>query len=358
MLKFNITKSFGSDENNRMFHFKGDINLTGVCVIFGDSGAGKTTLLRCLIGLEACSGDISFKQQSWLTTKPTGAVQNIPIEKRHIGVVFQEPRLFPHLNVQQNLQLAVNKADNSSFTIEQLAEDLGFTALLNQQTTQLSGGQKQRIAIARALLTNPQLLVMDEPLSSLDVASKRTLLPFLKQISQQIPILYITHSEHELFYLSHQMVLINNGGIEAIGEPQRLFLDSHLSLIKFAQQGLILTLLVKTFDAEEALIKGCLDGQTLYVSAELAPKTDQIQVKINSRDVIIALQPIEGSSLLNCLLVEIVDVRHDQQKAVILTLKAQSQCLYAYITLRSFNKLKLAIGSQVYAHVKTMSIVN
>jgi molybdate transport system ATP-binding protein len=358
MLKFNITKSFGESKSTRSFHFQGEVSLNGVCTIFGDSGAGKTTLLRCLIGLETCEGSITFQQQTWLGTDGHQPAKNLSVAKRKIGVVFQEPRLFPHLNVQQNLQLAVNKAHNSPFTIVQLAKELGFSDLLHHQTTQLSGGQKQRIAIARALLTNPRLLVMDEPLSSLDIVSKRLLLPFLKQISEHIPILYITHSEQELFYLSKQMLLISNGRIEASGEPKALFLNRHLSLIEIAQQGLILDVLVKQYDPEEALIKGCLDGQTLYVSAEQKPNTDMIQVKINSRDVIVALQPIEGSSLLNCLSVEVIDVRQDQQKAVILTLKMQSQCLYAYITLRSFNKLRLVIGSRVYAHVKTMSIVN
>lgn len=361
MLKFNIQKSFASHHSHkksRNLHFQGEINLSGVCAIFGDSGAGKTTLLRCLIGLESCTGEITFKGQQWLHTSHKDQTNQIATEKRKIGVVFQEPRLFPHLNVQQNLQLAVNKADNSPFTINKLAQILGFSELLEYQTTQLSGGQKQRIAIARALLTNPQLLVMDEPLSSLDVSSKQLLLPFLKQVSEQIPILYITHSEHELFYLSKQMLLVNEGEIEAIGEPQQLFLDSELSLIKFAQQGLILNVLVKQYDPQEALIKGCLDGQTLYVSAEQAPTTDQIQVKINSRDVIVALNPIQGSSLLNCLLAQVIDFSQDTQKAVVITLKIESQCIYAYITLRSFNKLKLAVGSYVYAHVKTMSIIN
>tara|TARA_R110001592_G_scaffold114120_1_gene313664 strand:+ start:767 stop:1852 length:1086 start_codon:yes stop_codon:yes gene_type:complete len=361
MLKFNIQKSFSSHHSHkksRSLHFQGEINLSGVCTIFGDSGAGKTTLLRCLIGLETCTGEITFKGQQWLHTSNNKQTNQITTEKRKIGVVFQEPRLFPHLNVQQNLQLAVNKAQNSPFTIHQLAQALGFSELLQDQTTQLSGGQKQRIAIARALLTNPQLLVMDEPLSSLDVSSKQLLLPFLKQVSEQIPIIYITHSEHELFYLSKQMLLVNEGEIEAIGEPQQLFLDSELSLIKFAQQGLILTVFVKQYDPQEALIEGSLDGQTLYVSAEQAPTTEQIQVKINSRDVIVALQPIQGSSLLNCLLAQVIDFSQDKQKAMVLTLKVESQCIYAYITLRSFNKLKLAVGSYVYAHVKTMSIIN
>ncbi|MEL0628887.1 molybdenum ABC transporter ATP-binding protein [Psychromonas aquatilis] len=351
MLKFDVIKKF--KHSRKELHFQGEIKLSGVCAIFGDSGAGKTTLLRCLLGLEPCFGDININQQAWLT----GDKCLVPAERRRIGVVFQEPRLFPHLNVQQNLQLAVNKSNQSVFTINKLAKDLGFESLLTQQTTQLSGGQKQRIAIARALLINPQLLVMDEPLSSLDKSSKKKLLPFLKKISETIPILYVTHSEHELFYLSKQMILIHEGAVEAIGQPHQLFLDSQLSLIKFAQQGLILNVQVNRFDSQEALIEGDVDGQPLYVSAEHPPLGDSIQVKINSRDVIVAMKPIQESSLLNCLLTEVVDYR-EEPEAVVLTLKLQQQFIYAYITLRSFNNLNLSIGSQVYAHVKTMSIIN
>lgn len=350
MLKFSIQKSFN---DNKTMCFNGEIKSSGVCAIFGDSGAGKTTLLRCLIGLESCTGNISFNQQIWLSTK-----QLLAAEQRRIGVVFQEPRLFPHLNVMQNLQLAVAKAKSDRFSIEILAEQLGFSELLTHQTTQLSGGQKQRIAIARALLTDPQLLVMDEPLSSLDIGSRQLLLPFLKKISLQIPIIYITHSMHELFYLSQQMLLVNQGQIEAIGEPQQLFLDSELSLIKFAHQGLIVNVTVQQYNRQEALLEGRLDGQPLFITAQQAPTSKQIQVKISSRDVIIANKPITDSSLLNCIAVEVIDFLEDSGQAVVLTLKIQQQFIYARITCRSFKNLNIEVGSRVYAHVKTMSIIN
>ncbi|TEW56063.1 molybdenum ABC transporter ATP-binding protein [Psychromonas sp. RZ22] len=366
MLKFNIQKAFNNNAvNDNVLHFEGEIELSGVCTIFGDSGAGKTTLLRCLAGLETCEGQIQFNQQAWLNTNAL-VNQNkflLATEKRRIGMVFQEPRLFPHLNVQQNLLLAVAKAttqehSDNIFTIDKLAQQLGFSELLTYQTTQLSGGQKQRIAIARALLTNPTLLIMDEPLSSLDISSKNLLLPFLKLVSLHIPILYVTHSIHELFYLSKNMLLVNEGKVEAIGEPQKLFLDSELSLRKFAHQGLIVNVQVKTIDLTEGLIEGLVDGQTLFINTVEEPKTKSIQVKINSRDVIIATKPIMDSSLLNCLSVQLVDFMKDDKNSMILTLKIGSQFIYARITSRSFHKLQLEVGSCVYAHVKTMSIIN
>ena len=355
MLKFNIKKTFNNDKS---FHFKGELNLpSGVCTIFGDSGAGKTTLLRCLIGLEECEGEVYFSHQEWFSSQ-----KFVKTEKREVGAVFQEPRLFPHLNVKQNLKLAVAKVGKSPFTIDGLATQLGFENLLKHRVAQLSGGQKQRIAIARALLSNPQVLVMDEPLSSLDENSKKLLLPFIKRVSLQIPIIYITHSVKELFYLSNQMILINNGFVEAIGDPQSLFLNNKLSLAKFAHEGLVLIVEVKGYHADdgliEAAIKGKVEAQTLLISAESAPKTKKLQVRINSRDVIIGLEPIIGSSLLNCLSAEIVAFSQNENKSIILTLKIDMQYIYARITLRSFNNLKLEVGSQVYAHVKAMSILN
>jgi len=355
MLKFNIKKTF---DNDKSFHFKGELDLpSGVCTLFGDSGSGKTTLLRCLMGLESFDGEVFFSHQEWFSSE-----KFVKTEKREIGAVFQEPRLFPHLNVKQNLKLAVAKVGKSPFTIASLAQQLGFEDLLKHRTSQLSGGQKQRIAIARALLSNPQVLVMDEPLSSLDEGSKKLLLPFIKRVSLQIPVIYVTHSIKELFYLSNNMILINDGKVEAIGEPQNLFLNSKLSLAKFAHEGLVLNVLAKEFYEEDGLVevmlKGKVEGQTLLISAEGTPKANKMQVRINSRDVIIALEPIEGSSLLNCLSAEVVSFSEKENQSMILTLKVDLQYIYARITSRSFNNLKLSVGSQVYAHIKTMSILN
>lgn len=355
MLKFDIKKTF---ENNQSFHFKGELKLpSGVCTIFGDSGTGKTTLLRCLMGLDACEGDVYFSHQEWQVTN-----KFVKTEKREIGAVFQEPRLFPHLNVEQNLKLAVAKVGKSPFTIASLAQQLGFEELLKYRVGQLSGGQKQRIAIARALLSKPQLLIMDEPLSSLDESSKRLLLPFIKRVSLQIPVIYVTHSIKELFYLSDQMILVNDGRVEAIGDPHNLFLNNTLSLAKFAHEGLILNVLVKDFNKEDGLIEAAIKGkkvpQTLFIASDSPSTNQKMKVRINSRDVIIAHEPIVGSSLLNCLSAEVIAFSQDEQQAMILTLKVDFQFIYARITLRSFNNLKIEVGSEVYAHIKTMSILN
>ncbi|MCP5076998.1 MAG: ATP-binding cassette domain-containing protein, partial [Psychromonas sp.] len=221
LLKFNLQKEGG-------FDFSGQVTTKGICGIFGDSGAGKTSLVRALIGLDdKFSGSVLFNDTIW-----QDASLFVKTEKRRIGMVFQEPRLFPHLDTLGNLTLAKHK--QSLYSIDELAKLLDFENLLSKKTVALSGGQKQRIAIARAILTAPQLLIMDEPLSSLDKHSRELLLPFIKLLAKKVPILYITHSMQELFYLASNMLLINNCKIEAIGEPQKLFIDPTLSLAKHA----------------------------------------------------------------------------------------------------------------------------
>jgi len=184
-------------KKENLFDFSGVIPLQGITGVFGDSGAGKTSLVRALIGLDDnMVGTVTFKNSIWQDD-----IHFVKTEHRRIGMVFQEPRIFPHLDTLGNLLLAEHK--ESLYSLSELAQLLDFESLLAKRAISLSGGQKQRIAIARAILTAPKLLVMDEPLSSLDKHSKSLLLPFIKQLSNKIPIIYITHSMQELFYLSN-----------------------------------------------------------------------------------------------------------------------------------------------------------
>lgn len=349
MLSFNISKQF---QQAPQMHFVAELQSAGINTVFGDSGAGKTTLLRCLLGLESCAGDIQFNGCYWQQNEHT-----VRTEKRQIGVVFQEPRFFPHLNVLNNLRLAIKKNNNSDENIFHLARELGFTDLLNLSVLQLSGGQKQRVAIARALLTKPQLLVMDEPLSSLDEASKTLLLPFIKTLAEKIPIIYVTHSISELFYLGGQMLLVNKGRIEAVGKAQQLFLDSSLSLAKYAHEGMIVDVHVCGYDSDDRLLHCHLDEQDLYIATTNNTQIKSLQIKINSRDVVVARQAIKDSSLLNSLSVQLVDYIKVEAH-IVLTLKLSSQFIYARITQRSFKQLQLTQGDFLFAHVKTMSIVS
>lgn len=357
MLRFNLKKKIGQTEPFSLLHFKGQIQLTGVCTIFGDSGAGKTSLVRALAGFEDdFIGSVCFKELSWQDEK-----RFVKTEKRKIGMVFQEPRLFPHLDVLANLHLAGKKARDPLYNIKQLAEILGFADLLHKKSRQLSGGQKQRVAIARAILRAPELLIMDEPLASLDKPSRVELLPFIKNLAEQIPILYITHNMQELFYLSRQMLLIDKGRVEAIGDPNRLFLDAKLSLVKHAHSGLFIEVNQLNWQPMFAMVSGQIDGQpvllTGYQKCEEKSLPNKLHIKVASKDIIIATQPIKHSSLQNCLQVTILQIEPLAAGVALLTLTTGEQKLLAKITQKSLVELKLQPHSVVFAYLKAMSIV-
>ncbi|WP_019616694.1 molybdenum ABC transporter ATP-binding protein [Psychromonas ossibalaenae] len=350
MLEFDLIKY---QSQQLLFHFQGAIKLEGICTVFGDSGAGKTSLIRAFAGLDnSFSGLLNFKQCQWQSK-----TSFIKTEKRRIGMVFQEPRLFPHLDALGNLQLACKKASKSLYTINELAELLDFSSLLGKKSHQLSGGQKQRIAIARAILTDPQLLIMDEPLSSLDQHSRKLLLPFIKNVSKSIPIIYITHSMPEVFYLSQQMILIEQGRVEAIGEPQTLFLNPKLSLAKHAHSGLLLNVDSLTWDKDYSLLHGLVDNQEVLLTVDTQPSETSLQIKVESKDVIIAAQRLSGSSLQNCLQVSIEQIEPLSAGSVLLTLSTGKQKLLAKITLKSLTELDLQLKQTVFAYIKAVSIL-
>lgn len=343
-LEFNL-------EKKALFSFSASLELRGICGIFGDSGAGKTSLVRALIGLDNdFVGQVSFAQQVWQDQH-----RFVKTEQRNIGMVFQEPRLFPHLNTLGNLKLAYNK--NSLYSIDQLAKLLDFEDLLDSKSVSLSGGQKQRIAIARAILSAPQLLVLDEPLSALDKHSRALLLPFIKQLAQQIPMLYITHSMQELFYLASDMLLINKGRIEAFGEPQRLFLDPTLSLVKHAHSGLLLTVEGVSWNDQYAMSEGRVDGQVIHLILDNISNTKNLQIKVESKDVIIATQKFPHSSLQNCLSTRIEKIEKISESHILLTLNLGKQKLLAKITVKSLQQLQLVVGQSVFSYIKAVSII-
>jgi molybdate transport system ATP-binding protein len=184
-----------------------------VTAIFGPSGAGKSTLLSIIAGIiQPDSGRIVIDGECLYDKQ---AHINKPMHQRRIGLVFQDGRLFPHLTVKDNLSYALQflTARDQHFKLEDIVELLALGNLLMQRPHQLSGGEKQRVSLGRALLSSPRLLLLDEPLASLDETLKSQILPFLKIVADEInvPMIYISHSQEEIMQITNNLILIKSG---------------------------------------------------------------------------------------------------------------------------------------------------
>ena len=205
----------------------------GVTALFGPSGCGKTTVLRCVAGLQRLADGLCIVAgEVW--QDPDGAF--LPTHRRPLGYVFQEPSLFPHLSVRRNLLFGAPRHDpdasRAKIAFDEVVELLGITALLDRSPGKLSGGERQRVAIGRALLSQPKLLLMDEPLSALDRATKDEILPFLERLRDRLslPIIYITHSIAEVERLADQIVLMEKGRVIGAGPLEEMQSDPALPL--------------------------------------------------------------------------------------------------------------------------------
>ena len=220
----------------------------GVTALFGDSGAGKTSVINMVAGLISpdegrieVNGSLLFDSEKRVL---------VPPEKRRIGYVFQDGRLFPHLSVRSNLRYGMRLTPGAEHhvTFDEVVRLLGIEHVLGRRPAKLSGGEKQRVAIGRALLTNPSLLLMDEPLASLDGARKAEILPFIARLSKEfsIPILYVTHSLDEIVHLADTLVLMESGCAVAVERIEDLM--SRLDLKQFrgySHYGSILSAMVE-----------------------------------------------------------------------------------------------------------------
>ena len=345
--------------------FNLDVELTlparGVAVVFGPSGSGKTTLLRCLSGLEkAPSGYMKIADQVWQDEETF-----IPIQERKIGLVFQESRLFPHLSIQDNLLYGYQRTQPAerNLQLDEVAQVLNLKALLKRRPEKLSGGEQQRVAIGRALLTSPKLLLMDEPLASLDMQIKAEIIPFIKRIESEFktPIVYVTHSMNELLQLVDTMVILKSGKVENIGSVEEVFSDvQSREALGSEKLGAVLETLVLEHDEEFGLTRLDFMGQVLHIPRQNIPVGEILRVHIHSRDVSLSTaSPAGATSVLNILRakVEKVGVIDLNGYSVDIELDAGRPIL-ATITRKSLANLNLKPGQPIYVHIKAIKMVH
>ena len=333
-----------------------DIPSQGVTALFGLSGSGKSSLINLVSGLiDPDEGVISLNDRELFNSAENSCV---PINQRNIGYVFQDARLFPHYTVNGNLRYGMKNTSKDEFNY--IVELLGIGHLLKRYPITLSGGEKQRVAIGRALLTDPEILLMDEPLSALDLPRKRELMNYLERLSKEIniPILYVTHSLDELLRLAERVVLLTNGKVEAYDVLENIW-ESPLFLPwkQENEQSAVLSLPVFMHNPSYKMTALSIGDQHIWINQVEAQINEKVRICIHSSDVSISLNKVEQSSIRNILYGRIVKIL-ELENRVDLKLDIGGKHLWASISKWSFHDLALQLGQLVYAQIKAISVMS
>ncbi|MGD8176642.1 molybdenum ABC transporter ATP-binding protein [Marinimicrobium sp. ARAG 43.8] len=346
----------------RRNHFELNTNLSvpaqGVTAIYGPSGSGKTTFLRCLAGLEKPDeGKLVVQGDSWQS-----AEHFKPAHKRPVGYVFQEASLFPHLSAGGNLAYAMRRAATrvTDELYQQVLSVMGIDALLSRYPENLSGGERQRVAIARALLIRPRLLLMDEPLASLDRARKQEILPYLERLRTafELPIIYVSHALEEVARLASHAVVLDQGRVVAEGGVNDVFSRIDLPGLQGPDTGVMLSGQVVSRDARWHLVDVRCLGSVLTVPDEGDHPGKDVRLRILASDVSLAQNAISEASVLNQIPVSVESVGNDQHPAhCLVRLRAGDDYLLARLTRRSFEHLQVRPGQTLWALIKSVAII-
>jgi molybdate transport system ATP-binding protein len=336
-----------------------DIPGSGITALFGASGSGKTTLLRCIAGLErALHATIRFNDQIWQDD-----THFVPTHQRRLGYVFQESSLFPHLSVRGNLEYGLRRVPRvrRMLTLDDAASLLSVQGLLDRQPQQLSGGQRQRVALARALLASPQLMLMDEPLSNLDIASRHEVLPHLERLHDQlaIPIIYVSHEVNEVMRVADHLALLEAGQLVAFGSIHDMLTRPDLPLAHVDQAGSVLEGVIAQHDTQFHLSYVEVPGGRLAISLQSTAIGKPVRVRVEARDVSLALTPSQHSSITNILSARVMDVSEDRDPAQrLIRVEVGGRPLIARITARSVQQLQIAPGLALFAQIKSVALMN
>ncbi len=325
----------------------------GLTALFGRSGSGKTSLVSIVGGLiRPDRGRIAVDGQTLVDTE-RGVF--VPAHRRRIGYVFQDSRLFPHLSVRRNLLYGrwfARGDGGATADLGAVVELLGIGHLLERDPDSLSGGEKQRVAIGRALLARPRLVLMDEPLASLDESRRGEILPYIERLRDEagVPILYVSHSVAEVARLATTVVIMSEGTVTAVGPVQDI-----LPMADATDGGAVLEARIVRHD--ETFHLSVLESAAgeLQVPRLDAPAGAHVRAYIRSRDVMISLQRPEDISALNVLAGRVASITPTATAQADIRLDCNGAVLMARLTAKSVDRLALAPGRPVYAVVKSVS---
>jgi molybdate transport system ATP-binding protein len=329
----------------------------GITVLFGASGTGKTTLLRAIAGLEKSTGSLSIAGEIW-----QDAHTCLPAHERACGYVFQEANLFSHLNVRSNLQYGYTRSENaeSCISFDRAIELLTLDKLLDRPSTQLSGGERKRVAIAQALLGGPKLLLLDEPLASLDARHKRELMPFLERLHSEldIPIIYVSHAPDEVARLADYLALMDEGKILATGAMNEILTRFDLPVAHDADAGAVISVTPGDYEKQYGLTTLKFSGGSLLVPGHIATDYGNMRVRIMARDVSLTLQRQTDTSILNIVSTTVTELSNDGSAQTLVKLDAGGSVLLARITRKSAAAMNITTGMKLYAQIKSVALLN
>ena len=330
----------------------------GITAIFGRSGAGKTTLANAVAGLVSpVAGRISL---AGVVLFDSGLGINVPPQERRIGYVFQDGRLFPHLSVLGNLKFGARFAGEPVTVAQEkrIIDMLGLGPLLSRRPATLSGGEQQRVAIGRALLSAPQLLIMDEPLAALDRPRKAEILPYLERLRDEagLPMLYVSHAIDEIARLADTLVVLQDGLVMRAGPALELFCDPDaVPLIGVRDAGAVLVATIMAYDSD-GLCALSVSGGTVHLPGVTGEIGRQLRLRVLAQDIILATERPQNISALNILPVLVTSLRYGDGPGVAVGLQLGDEKLLARITKRSATQLGLEQGQSCFAILKATTV--
>lgn len=331
----------------------------GITALFGPSGAGKTTFLRAIAGLERARGShIAVGGEVW---QDDARGIFIPTHRRALGFVFQDVILFDHLNVKRNLEFGMKRVPEPQrkISLDHAVDLLGIAHLMERMPCTLSGGERQRVGIARALATSPRVLLLDEPLTALDMQRKSEIMPYLERLSEElnIPMLYVSHALDEVARLADHIVLLEAGRVLASDSTNSLLTRLDMPLAHGDAAAAVISGRVSSRDSEFQL--ACVDfpGGQIFLPNDTINIGQSVRLRIQARDVSLTLERQSGTSILNSIAATVVDLSDDSIGQMMVGLDAGGTRLLCRITKKSASTLELKPGKTLYAQVKGVAVL-